>query len=484
MGVTGRGTQLKWPILLAAFSTAIFGAGRPLLAQDLTRASLVAQADDPTTKKKDATTEQSSGTNSDTTVLPTVVVTGSTEMPIDPSRQISVDPSQGTKVYTIDAAEMQNLTEGADTKFTEVYENSPGVSQDGHGIWHIRGEDSGTSYLINGVPLPRGVINETFGQKFDSRFVSSVSLLDGALPAQYGITIGGIIDITTKQGSDLEGGTASFYGGSYDTTRPNISYGGVYGNVDYYFQAGYEGSDIGIENPTSSSYPIHDHTDQFNGILYLCDHLDKNSQLSVMVSGSHDYFQIPNTPGLPVAFTLPDVSTFDSTDLKSTQIEQQDYGMLSYRTVCGAFTLQSSLISSYGQTSFRPDEIGDLILNGEASAQSRELIENTWQTDMSYRINDAHLLKWGLNLTSQVESAKFQHHRLSDRSSRESDFKHPRSTSRMGSTKDGYYLLALWGRSMAGDPSIDDQLSACVLTNCTNMSSKTNSARESMVFIR
>ena len=299
----------------------------------------------------------------------------------------------------------KNLSQGADTKFTEVYENSPGVSQDGHGIWHIRGEDSGTSYLINGVPLPRGIINSSFGQKFDSRFVSSVSLLDGALPAQYGITIGGIIDITTKQGSDLEGGTASFYGGSYDTIRPNISYGGVHGSVDYYFQGGYEGSDIGIENPTSSSYPIHDHTDQFNGILYLCDHLDKNSQLSVMLSGSHDYFQIPNTPGLPVAFTLPDVSTYDSTDLRSTQVEQQDYGMLSYRRVNGAFTLQSSLISSYAQTSFHPDQIGDLILNGEASAQSRELIEDIWQTDMSYRINDAHLLKWGLNFTSQVESA-------------------------------------------------------------------------------
>jgi outer membrane receptor protein involved in Fe transport len=400
MGFARRQNCAKGLALPAAWFIGFFAAARPMAAQDLTRATLVAQADESTAEKKDATTEQGSGPNSETTV----VVTASADMPIDLSRQISVDPSQGIKVYTIDAAEMQNLSQGADTKFTEVYENSPGVSQDGHGIWHIRGEDSGTSYLINGIPLPRGIINSTFGQKFDSRFVSSVSLLDGALPVQYGITIGGILDITSKQGSELEGGTASFYGGSYDTTRPSISYGGVDRNVDYYFQGGYEGSDIGLENPTSSSYPIHDHTDQFNGFFYLCDHLDKSSQLTVILSGSHDYFQIPNTPGLPVAFTLPDASTFDSADLKSTQIEQQDYGMLSYRRVSGDFTLQSSLISGYAQTSFRPDQIGDLILNGEASAQSRELYENTWQTDMSYRINDNHLLKWGLNLTSQVES--------------------------------------------------------------------------------
>ena len=397
--------HLTGAVLLAGLCAAIFGATSSMSAQDLTRSALVAQADDSTATEKDATTEQSSGTNANTTVVPTVVVTGSADLPIDPSRQISVDPSQGIKVYTIEAAEIQNLSEGADTKFTEVYENSPGVSQDGHGIWHIRGEDSGTSYLINGVPLPRGIINSTFGQKFDSRFVSSVSLLDGALPAQYGITIGGILDITTKQGSNLEGGTASFYGGSYDTTQPNLSYGGVCGSVDYYFQAGYEGNDLGIENPTRSSYPLHDHTDQFNGFFYLCDHLDKSSQLTFMLSGSHDYFQIPNTPGLPVAFTLPDVSTYDSADLKSVQVEQQDYGMVSYRRVSDGFTLQSSLISGYAQTAFHPDTIGDLILNGEASAQSRELIEDTWQTDMNYRINDDHLLKWGLNLTSQVESA-------------------------------------------------------------------------------
>ncbi len=344
-------------------------------------------------------------TNSATTVLPPVDVTASINRAIDPSRQISVDPGQGIKVYTIDTAEIQNLSQGADSKFTDVYERSPGVSQDGHGIWHVRGEDTGTSYLINGVPLPRGIVNSTFGEKFDTRFVSSVSLLDGALPAQYGVTIGGIFDITTKQGSDLEGGTASFYGGSYDTTRASISYGGVYSNLDYYFQGGYEGSDIGLENPTSSSYPIHDHTDQFNGFFYLCDHLDKSSQLTLMLNGSYDTFQIPNTPGLPVAFTLPNLSTFDSTDLNSSQIEQQHYGMLSYKKASGDFTLQSSLISGYAQTWFRPDPIGDLILNGEASEQTRELIENTWATDMSYQINDDHLLKWGLYLTSQIESA-------------------------------------------------------------------------------
>src|SRR5208337_2487730 len=36
--------------------------------------------------------------------------------------------------------------------------------------------------------------------------------------------------------------------------------------------------------------------------------------------------------------------------------------------------------------------------------QKRGLLENTWNTDMSYQLNDDHLLKWGLYLTSQIEA--------------------------------------------------------------------------------
>jgi len=45
------------------------------------------------------------------------------------------------------------------------------------------------------------------------------------------------------------------------------------------------------------------------------------------------------------------------------------------------------------------------MINGLASEQNRNLIENTWTTDMSYEINEHHTLKGGTCLTSQIESA-------------------------------------------------------------------------------
>ncbi len=333
--------------------------------------------------------------------LPDTVVTA-TRSPVG---QSTIDPDLGIRVYTIDTPAIQNMPEGEDTTFAEVIERSPGVSQDAYGSWHVRGEDTATSYLLNGVPIPLGIVNSIFGQKFDTHFIKSVSLLDGALPAQFGLYTGGIFDITTKQGSELAGGDSSIYGGSYNTVRANITYGGVSNNIDYFFQGSYDADDIGIENPTGSSYPIHDHTQQFKGFLYVDDHLDKSSQLIFMLNGSDADFQIPDTPGIPVAYTLTNRSTFNSADLNETQNEQYHYGIVSYKKETADFSVQSSLISSYADTLYRPDWIGDLMINGLASEQDRSLIENTWTTDASYQVNDDHTLKAGACLTSQIESA-------------------------------------------------------------------------------
>jgi outer membrane receptor protein involved in Fe transport len=105
-----------------------------------------------------------------------------------------------------------------------------------------------------------------------------------------------------------------------------------------------------------------------------------------------------------VAYTLPGRSTFDSADLNENQSEQYHYGIVSYKKAIGDLTIQSSLISSYAQTLYRPDWTGDLMINGLASEQNRSLTENTWATDVSCQVNGNHTLKGGVYVTSQIES--------------------------------------------------------------------------------
>jgi hypothetical protein len=342
-------------------------------------------------------------TGSAPVTLPPIIVRGQPDT--GDAGQATIDPALGTRIYTIDEAQFKDLPQGEDTTFDQVVERMPGISQDAYGSWHIRGEDANFQYQVNGVRIPMGIINSVFGQKFDTRFISSASILDGSLPAQFGISTGGIFDIQSKQGSQLAGGEASLYGGSYDTFRPSFSYGGVSGRTDYFFQGSYYRSDIGIENPTGSSYPIHDHTDQYQGFAYLNDHLDESSQLMFMLNGSDNDFQIPNTPAVPVAFTLPNRTSFDSYYLNETQNEQFDYGIVSYKKSVDEFTIQSSLTSSFARTLYRPDWTGDLMINGLALQQNRSLTENTWTNDVTYQVAEDHTIKGGTYFSSQVESA-------------------------------------------------------------------------------
>ncbi len=91
------------------------------------------------------------------------------------------------------------------------------MAQDSFGQFHVRGEHNGLQYRLNGIILPEGI--SVFGQSLDPRLISSVSLVTGALPAEYGLRTAGIIDITTKSGIEIPGGALSLYGAA--TARSN-----------------------------------------------------------------------------------------------------------------------------------------------------------------------------------------------------------------------------------------------------------------------
>jgi len=134
----------------------------------------------------------------------------------------------------------------------QVILQAPEVAQDSFGQFHIRGEHNGLQYRLNGIILPEGI--SVFGQSLDPRFISSLSLITGALPAEYGLRTAGIIDITTKSGIEAPGGTISLYGGSHGTVEPSFTYGGGAGSFSYLLTGDFLRNDLGIESPDGSSW--------------------------------------------------------------------------------------------------------------------------------------------------------------------------------------------------------------------------------------
>src|SRR5882672_5608532 len=88
---------------------------------------------------------------------------------------------------------------------------APGVAQDSFGQVHVRGDHGNLQFRIDGVQLPEGI--NVFGQALETRLAQSVSLITGALPAQYGFRTAAVVDIQTKSGLLEPGGSISVYGG-------------------------------------------------------------------------------------------------------------------------------------------------------------------------------------------------------------------------------------------------------------------------------
>ncbi len=111
---------------------------------------------------------------------------------------------------------------GASTPVNQILLQAPGVVQDSYGEVHVRGDHANLQYRINGVIIPESISG--FGQTLDTRMIESMSLLTGALPAQYGLRTAGVVDITTRSGQKLgNGGSVGLTTGSHATFDPTLS---------------------------------------------------------------------------------------------------------------------------------------------------------------------------------------------------------------------------------------------------------------------
>jgi hypothetical protein len=332
------------------------------------------------------------GTTGTATVEQVVV----TSQELDISREAIV-PSLGATRYTVGPDRLDSQAQGENAPFNQTILRFPGVAQDSFGQLHVRGEHANLQYRIDDVLLPESIPG--FGQELETRFADSVSLITGALPAQFGFRNTGVIDIHTKNGALFQQGEASLYVGSFDTIKESLEYGAVQGQLSYFGTESYLHDGIGIENPTRSSDPIHDDTDQYKLFGYASYIFDPTSRLTLLISGNHSDFQIPNTPGLTPVYTLGTRSTFDSAKLDENQSEDSTYAILTYQKHVGDFSFQASAFNRYSAILFRPDNVGDLIFNGVASRVDRSILSNGVEFDSSYKLSDQHTLRAGFLFT-------------------------------------------------------------------------------------
>lgn len=307
----------------------------------------------------------------------------------------AIEPALGATSFSMGQQFITNLPGGANTQLNQVLLQAPGVTQDGFGQLHVRGDHGNIQYRLNNVILPEGLGG--FGQALSPRLASNIELVTGALPAQYGLRTAGIINITTKSGLKT-GGEVSLYGGSHDVFTPSLEYGGGWGSSSGFLSATYTNTNLGIESPDGRSTPLHDHSQQGQVFGYFDHIVDPTSRISLIAGTSQQTFEIPNVSGLrpDLGLTLRGQSDLLSDRLDQRQREGTSYVIGTWLKTTDALTAQVSLFARYSTLSYRPDPVGDLLFTGIAQDARKRDTAVGIQAEGVYTLNDSHTLRGGV----------------------------------------------------------------------------------------
>jgi hypothetical protein len=344
--------------------------------------------------------------------LPQVVVSGDRESlqqesaELDEARDRNLLPKVGATRYSLDQEDVQMLPQGTSTPLDKVVLQIPGVSYDSaisNPDFHVRNEYANVQYRIDGIQLPDGV--SALGPVLGSDFIGRVSLLDGTLPAQYGLRTAGVLDITTKSQFD-QGGNLDLYGGSWATLSPSLEYGGSAGSTQYFLSGRYLTSDQGLENAMPTVDPIHDHTSQERVFAYGATLLDDGDRLTYMTGAWAGRFQIPDVVG------EQPLGDFGPTDLSSADINENEkdrffFALIALQTHRDSLDTQFSVFTRYAGINFIPDPYYDLAFNDAATNVIRKSILDGLQFDGAYRLSEAQTLRAGF-------AASIEHTQVSD----------------------------------------------------------------------
>jgi outer membrane cobalamin receptor len=223
------------------------------------------------------------------------------------STRIRINRSASVSSQEISQAQISQLPGGTTQSLPKVlYSTNPGFVEGSFGQVFSRGNHANLQYDIDGIELPDSV-SGTFGDAFSVLNVDKMEVITGGLPAEYGMRLAGVVDITTKSGSQSPGGILDMNYGSFNTFNPQATYGGSTdgGHVRYFVSGSYDSTDRGLDTPEPASESdqtqggtaaIHDASVGNNQFGKLDWDLDDRNTLSLTAFNAQRTFQIPDYP--------------------------------------------------------------------------------------------------------------------------------------------------------------------------------------------
>jgi hypothetical protein len=134
---------------------------------------------------------------------------------------------------------------------------APGMIRGHDDFVHIRGEEVALNPLINGVAFWENA-HAVFSAGFSPDVIDTANVMTGGFPAEYGNRFGGVVDIVTKSGFQLDGaGSMTLNAGEAARRTVLGEYGGQRERFGYYVFGSLLESDRFLSPPDPTA--IHDH---------------------------------------------------------------------------------------------------------------------------------------------------------------------------------------------------------------------------------
>ena len=309
-----------------------------------------------------------------------IVVTGQR---LDAARA-RIEPSLGASTYTLTNDAIENRPGGETRDLGSVLVQVPGVRRDGNSTLVVRGAQGGVQYRLNNIIIPEGVAD--FGETLSARLADRTELITGALPAQYGLSSGGVVNVTTKSGLYAGGGQAELYGGSHRTIEPAFEWGGARAGTSLFASGSYRRSDVGIASLDGAARPFHDRSREVEGFAFGDHIIDDESRVSLILGTTNERNEIPSLaiPGVP-----------EGENRHGDQVTANHYAIASYQKSGARTTIQASLFGLLSRETIDPAEALSVAVDGVSRAQNETRQSVGVQIEGAYEIDAAHTVRAG-----------------------------------------------------------------------------------------
>jgi hypothetical protein len=285
--------------------------------------------------------------------------------------QAALPGADGTSTSTISAKEIRALPGGTTRPLNDVIATQPGITRDDYGSIHVRGNFAGLQLRVDDIPLPPSV-QDRLQQLLDSQIVDRADVIVGGLPAEYGESVAGVVDIRTRRPGPTPDGELQLAYGTYDTVQGQASGAGRVGPLSIVAAASLGTTDRGLDPPAATPI-LHDGLRDGRAFLAADDHLGAADHLRLVAAYAESHYQIPIDPTLlPLSAGPPGAMRgvdqygnvpppFVPYDANPTEAERDLFGALSWFHDFGPrATLQVAPFVRYERSQLSCDPAGAL----------------------------------------------------------------------------------------------------------------------------